>query len=166
MPHETLKRLLINIETSNKIHERLLEVAERKQQHLLTNDVDGLRDDLQDEQGLATDGAHLNVEREELHALCLRRLQAPTSVKKLEQLCAIMPGEWPERFGPARARLRSTVEKLRDVNRMNMVLVNNSIDLMQGLLGALYQTEAVPTYGRRGGQYNNRINVRTLDTKA
>jgi flagellar biosynthesis/type III secretory pathway chaperone len=166
MLHEALKRLLINLETSEKVQERLLDVARRKQQHLLSHDIEALRSDLKEEEEFAAEGEALHAERETLHRQCVRRLQAEETVRTLEELCKHMPGEWSGRFAGARERLRGTVKQLRHVNRLNMVLVNNSLELMQGLLAAVTNTEPAPTYGRRGGPPAHSLAVRTLDTEA
>ncbi len=166
MAHEVMKRLLINLQTTNKVYERLLEVAERKQQHILHNEIERLREDIEHEEALAGSGADLNMEREQLHRQCQAQLNAGPQAGTLDELCRHMPEPWHMRFEEARTGLRQTLQELHNVNRVNTALVNNSIELMEGLLAALFDTEPAATYGPRGRRAVLELPARALNAKA
>ena len=166
MRHNALDRMLENLRESRETYASLLEVAEQKQQHILANDIEGLRADLKSEEQLAGEGTRLNTEREELHAECRRILHARPGARTIEDLCEYLPPEWHERFRTERAGLRETVERLRRVNRANVSLVNNSLHLLDGLLAAVFGTERTSAYGPRGERSQTRIPVRTLNASA
>jgi len=166
MPHDVLERLLANLLETHGVYKRLLGIAEQKQEHILQNDTDCLREDLQAEAELAGRGAQLNAEREDLHRRCCNSLSSPTEVATLEDLCQYMPAEWHERFELERKGLRRTLERLHGVNRVNVSLVNSSLEFMEGLLAALFDTERISAYGHTGIRDRAEIPVRTLDASA
>ena len=77
-----------------------------------------------------------------------------------------MPPDWARRFHDERDALRRTLDRLLRVNRANVVLVNNSLKLMRGLLAALFGAEQVSAYGRRGVRSEAQLCRRSLDTRA
>jgi len=77
-----------------------------------------------------------------------------------------MPREMAQRFSSERAALCRTLEQLLRANRANAFLVNNSLDLMQGLLNALFGGEKICAYGPRGSRARTEYSVRSLDTQA
>jgi flagellar biosynthesis/type III secretory pathway chaperone len=173
MPDNPLERLLINLQTAHKVYQRLLELAERKRLHIVQNDLEALRRDIESEQRLAAAGASLSVERESLHRECCAALrvrppaQAPRgTAAKLDDLCRAMSKEMIERFSRERGALRRTLEQLLRANRANAFLVNNSLDLMQGLLNALFGGEKTCAYGPKGSRARTEYSVRSLDTQA
>jgi len=166
MHHNALDQLLENLQKSRKTYGSLLEVAEQKQHHILDNDIEGLRADLQSEEDLAGEGTRLNMERDELHTQSRRILNARPDARTIEDLCEYMPPEWHKRFETERVGLRQTLERLHSVNRTNVSLVNNSLHLLDGLLSAVFGTERTSAYGRRGERSQTRIPVRTLDASA
>jgi flagellar biosynthesis/type III secretory pathway chaperone len=173
MPENPLERLLINLQTARKVYERLLELAEKKRLHIVQNDLAALRRDIETEQRLAGAGASLNTERDALHRECCAALRVKARAKapqgaaaKLEDLCAAMPREMAQRFSVERAALCRTLEQLLRANRTNAFLVNNSLDLMQGLLNALFGGEKICAYGPRGSRARTEYSVRSLDTQA
>jgi hypothetical protein len=173
MPDNPLERLLINLQTAHKVYRRLLELAERKRLHIVQNDLEALRRDIESEQRLAAAGASLNAEREALHRECCAALRVrapakapPGAAAKLEDLCAAMPREMAQRFSSERTALCRTLEQLLRANRANAFLVNNSLDLMQGLLNALFGGEKTCVYGPKGSRARTEYSVRSLDTQA
>jgi len=173
MPDNPLERLLINLQTAHKVYQRLQELAERKRLHIVQNDLEALRRDIEAEHRLAAAGASLNVERESLHRECCAalRVRPPAgspqgSPPKLDDLFAAMTRETAQRFSRERTALRGTLEKLLRANRANAFLVNNSLDLMQGLLNALFGGERTSAYGPKGSRARTEYSVRSLDTQA
>ena len=166
MHHNALDKLLENLRESRKTYASLLAVAEQKQHHILENDIESLRADLQSEEDLAGEGTRLNTERNELHTQCRRILNARPDTRRIEDLCEYMPPEWNERFETERIGLRQTLERLHTVNRTNVSLVNNSLHLLDGLLSAVFGAERTSAYGCRGERSQSRIPVRTLDASA
>ena len=130
------------------------------------NDIAGLRKDLQLEERLAGEGTRLSGERRAVHRRSCIALNAPESTEALEDLCRYMPAPWRDRFEAKRTDLRRTLERLHSVNRMNVSLVNSSLDLMEGLLAALFGTERVSAYGRTGVRAPTQVPARALDAKA
>jgi flagellar biosynthesis/type III secretory pathway chaperone len=173
MPDNPQERLLINLQAAEKVYQRLIELAEKKRLHIVHNDLDALRQDIEAEQRLAAMGASLNTEREVLHRECCAALRvkarAPAragALATLEDLCRAMPQEMAERFSRQRATLRRTLEQLLRANRANAFLVNNSLDLMQGLLAALFGGNKIHAYGPKGARARTEYSVRSLDTQA
>jgi len=163
MPRDAFERLLANLRKTRQTYARLLELGEAKQRHILCNDVEKLGELLRREESLVADGARLNEERGELHRLCRRRLAGSPSAETLSELCRHLPPYWRERFGAERDRLLETQRRLQQVNRTNVMLVNNSLALLQGLLAALFDVEPVSAYGPRGGRRRAELRTRSLD---
>ena len=173
MPGSPQERLLMNLQAAHKVYQHLVELAEEKRLHIVRHDLEALRQDIESEQRLAGMGAALNTEREALHRECCATLRVRTSPKApqgavatLDELCQAMPSELAQRFSRQRAALRHTLEQLRRANRVNTVLVNNSLDLMQGLLTALFGGDKIYAYGPRGARTRTEYSMRSLDTQA
>ena len=166
MAHDVMEDLLGNLQETHRTYWELLNVADRKRTHILQNDIENLREDLRAEESFADEGARLSGLREGMHRQCRDLLNAGEGVETLDDLCRFMPAEWNDRFEEERAGLRKTIESLREVNRVNMTLVNNSLELMDGLLAALFDAEPISTYGPRGLRTRTRVQVRSLDARA
>ena len=159
------QRLLANLQATHEVYRQLLELAEKKRAHILTNDVEALRADLKAEERLSAEGASLGVARESLHGRCCAALNVRAPGSKLEDLCLAMPPDWARRFQRERDALRRTLDRLLRVNRANVVLVNHSLQLMRGLLAALFGAEEVSAYGPRGVRSETELSRRSLDTR-
>jgi len=166
MSRDPLRRLLANLHATRRVYADLLRAAQRKQNHILASDIRELRRDLEAEERLAGEGARLNAEREQLHRLCCRSLGLGQEVRTLEGLCRFLPQQWRERFQAQRRDLLDIQRRLQDVNRMNVALVNNCLELMEGLLAALFDVEPVSAYGPRGVRRKAELPARSLDTRA
>jgi len=167
MPYDVLQRMLANLQASHKVYQRLLSLARLKQAHIMNNELESLREDLKLEEQLAGRGADLNAEREEIHSKCRTVLNLGPDAETLEDLCDGMPPEWNYRFASIRKEMRSTLEELHRVNRMNALLVNNCLEFMEGLLAALFDAEPTAAYGPRGNSRRiAELPLRTLDAQA
>jgi hypothetical protein len=165
MISDVFQQLFANLQASRKLYTRLLEVAERKKQHIVHNDVEGLREDLKNEEQLAATGTELDLQRQTLHRRCCSDVHAKDT-KNLRSLCDVLPEPWKGRFLKEREELRTTVEKVHEINRINVALVNNSLDLMNGLLAAMYDTEQTAAYGKSGIRLGAELPHRTLEIGA
>lgn len=166
MTQDVLPRFFATLQATTRVYARLLEVAETKQQHIMANDIERLREDLRLEEQLAGEGAALDAQREALHTRCRAALNVGEGGETLHDLCAAMPAPWKERFQAERQKLRETLERLHAANRLNVTLVNNSLDLMKGLLSALFGAEPVAAYGRTGVRTGVDISGRALNARA
>jgi flagellar biosynthesis/type III secretory pathway chaperone len=166
MSADILQRLFQNLQACRHVYARLLEVAERKRAHLVRNDAVALRQDLADEERLAGMGAELAAEREQLHTRCAAFLRVRPAARTLGDLTRAMPQGWQTRFDAERRELRRTVERLQDVNKVNVILVNNSLEMMQGLLAAMFDAEPATGYARNGMRPQPRFLRHTLDARA
>lgn len=150
MPPDVFQRLLQNLQATQKVYATLLEVAERKQQHILKNDIDSLREDLQSEERLAAEGSMLGLQRDALHQCCRQALNLVKGGETLTDLCRRLPLVWQDRFRKERDALARTIEGLHSANRINVALINNSLEMLEGLLTALFDAEPVSAYGPTG----------------
>ena len=166
MPRDPIETLLDNLRETHDVYRRLLTVAEKKKTHILQNDIEGIRADIQAEETLSRKGAGLNAACDDLRRECSRSMGDGDDVPTLETLGSLLPTERREPFEEERRALKGTLRELRDRNRTNMVLVNNSLGLMEGLLAAMFGTETVSTYGRRGNRTRGGMPVRALNAKA
>ena len=91
MLNSLLERLLNNLQETHKVYTRLLEVAERKQNHILNHETENLKADLKVEEGLAGAGTGLNAEREGV-APCSTSAKAATPWKSFAVSCPISGG--------------------------------------------------------------------------
>ncbi len=165
MASDVFQRFFANLQASRKLYARLIAVAERKKEHILRNDAEGLREDLNEEEQLAGAGTELDLQRLALHQRCCVEVGAQEA-KTLGQLCAALPPPWKGRFLKEREQLQGTVSRLHELNRLNTALVNNSLDLMNGLLAAMFNTEQTAAYGKTGIRVGAEIPCRTLEVGA
>ena len=165
MPRNPIQTLLDRLQDTHEVYRRLLTIAEEKKTHILGNDLDSLRADIEAEETLSRKGADLNAVCDELRGECLRALGRQDGAGTLEDLTRLLPADRRKPLEQERGGLKDTLRKLRDRNRMNMALVNSSLDVMEGLLSAMFGTETVSTYGRRGRRTRSGPPARALNAR-
>ncbi|HRU05887.1 MAG TPA: flagellar protein FlgN [Candidatus Brocadiia bacterium] len=157
MSAETILNLQKNLAESEKLYSELLELARVKQTHLVANDLDSLKTDLQREQALLARISRVENSRAQLHAQCIESLGLDKEVCRLEQLAPHLPPEMQDEFRRSRERLIATIEALHKVNSANIALINTSLDIIERAIQAVFGAEtpasAYNAYGARASRF-------------
>lgn len=164
--NDPVERLLENLRTSLKLYDQLVEIAETKQRHIIANDVTQLQNDLHAEEQLLVAAEERNKARAELHRAACVALEADPGTRTLEALCGYMPARVRSEFARVRTALRDAIARLKDINRVNVSLINNSLALVEGLIGALFGTEQTSAYGPSGARPRTEAPAFSLDARA
>jgi len=164
--HDPVEQLLENLRTSLKLYDQLVEIAETKQRHIIGNDVTQLQNDLHAEEQLLVAAEERNNARAELHTAACAALKAAPDTRTLEALCRYMPARIRSEFVRVRTALRDSIARLKDINRVNVSLINNSLALVEGLIGALFNTEQTSAYGPSGARPRTEVPAFSLDARA
>lgn len=164
MAGDIFQQFFSNLQLTQKLYARLLETAENKRSHILANNVEHLREDLQLEERLAGAATELDLQRQALHQRCCAELKVHATT--LQALTDAMPPPWKEHFQRERNRLQQTMHKLHAVNRANVGLINNSLELVNGMLAAMFDAEPVAAYSRQGVRAAAELSHRALNASA
>lgn len=146
-----LKPLFSVVESLLREHQQLLELAERKKGVLIQNDMEALNAIIQDEI------AHIHrIERMETERQGAGRLLAVRAGIPAEQLTAERVAQFAEspaeqeRMSRLTQDLRDVILKLKELNDLNQILIQQSLDLIQSTVEILTESPQVPTYGGSG----------------
>ncbi len=164
--NDPVERLLENLRTTLKLYDQLVEIAETKQRHIIANDVTQLQNDLRAEERLLTAADERSNARGELHRAACGVLSAGDGTRTLEGLSGYMPAGIRSEFARVRTDLRDSIARLKGINRINVSLINNSLALVEGLIGALFGTEQTSAYGPSGARTRMAAPAFSLDAKA
>nr|WP_236587704.1 flagellar protein FlgN [Tumebacillus amylolyticus] len=146
-----MKPLFSVVEALLREHQQLLELAERKKKVLVENDMDSLNAIVQEETG------HIHrIERLESERQGAGRLLAVRAGLRPDQLTAQRVAEFAEtpeeraRITQLTEKLRDVILKLKDLNDLNQMLIQQSLDFIQSTVEALTESPTVPQYGGTG----------------
>jgi flagellar biosynthesis/type III secretory pathway chaperone len=130
----------------------LMQIAELKQQVLVRNDGAALAKLVEKEQPVLAEAARLRPVRERLvHAVSAALGVADGT--RLEQIAASAPAQFRTALATKGRELRTLVERLRDLNDRNQLLIRQGLGLVRELLDLFLPappTPAAATYDRRG----------------
>ncbi|PWK16189.1 FlgN protein [Tumebacillus permanentifrigoris] len=166
-----LKPLFSVVEALLREHQQLLELATRKKDVLIQNDLEALNEIVQ------TEVAHIHrIERMELERQGAGRLLAVRAGVPADQLTAervSQLAETPEerqRMTSLTDDLRTVILKLKDANDLNQILIQQSLNLIQSTVEVLTESPSVPNYGGSGQTLANnpyqQSRVSYFDSKA
>jgi 2C-methyl-D-erythritol 2,4-cyclodiphosphate synthase len=123
--------------------ERLLELALKKKEAVVKNNVDAVRDIVSAENELVGKAQRMEKKREALFNDIAAVLNKPKDGLTLGGLCAIAKGQ-PEhsRLTGASDRLMSVMPKLKAANESNRTLIQNALDYIEFSVNVLRTTYA------------------------
>ncbi|MCK6488520.1 MAG: flagellar protein FlgN [Planctomycetes bacterium] len=142
-----------HLEAELAIHRRLLASAEDKLQRLVAHDIPAFTAALAREQPLVAEMNRLRQVRDRL----LRAIATVFSIRPdqftLSAVIARLSEPLREALAVRQRELRSVLERLRNANDRNLLLVRSGLALVKDILQAVVGSDALPTadgYDRRG----------------
>ena len=143
-----VERLIGVLERLNEIHEKLLELAERKRQALIRNDVQEVSAATAAENQLIKSVEQLLAEKREAtnDFFRSRGFQPVREVTVTELSRLVTDSAMKEALLAARDRLSATAERLRQKNELNQQLLEQSLDFINYSLDVLIGPDDDPMY--------------------
>ena len=167
MPDSNLiENLIKTLQYEYRTYLDILEIAERKTDCLIKNDMAALNKITEEEKISAERTTQLNQLREKL---LLAYSQETNKEYKHLTIAAIkeqVEGQYKKPLEDIHVKLRTVVEKLSFRNDMNRKLIENAIDTINFSIQLIASPQpAVPLYGRSGQEVTQNTKRSMLDVK-
>ena len=160
-----LKSLIDLIRQEQKIHEKVL-LAKREEQRLIAvGDAALLLDNTQRLSDWIDQAASLEAQRRELVFALADELKLERENPTLRDLLAALPPENNAELESAGIHLRSLMEQVRQVNRINAGMLQRALETITGEIAGMVQSQESGVYTRSGVKerreaYRAGLNVR------
>lgn len=145
------------LEQEVKVHEELLDIAEKKTPIIIKGNLDELSEISELEQSKVEELTSLEKKREEsMYDICMVLGKKPGTVK-LSELIELMESQpsVKERLSNSYRQLKNVVYELKDRNEHNRILINDSLEMAEFSINLLQNTQIVPdTANYNKGAYN------------
>ncbi len=150
--HQLFVQLREHLDLEVALHRRLLGLAEAKQRLIVAGDMQAFSSLLAQEQAPLTEMNRLRVARERLLRAMVQQIGLKPDRLRMAQVVEMSPEVLKPELRKRQIDLKGVLERLREVNECNMVLIRQSLsfvrDMMHLLVGA--QPGQPAAYDRRG----------------
>lgn len=125
--------------------QELLELTEQKQKMLLDNDIDGLNEIVAQEQLLIATVGKVEQDRQEVFADLAETFKLPPDAT-LQEILPQCPEEMAEDLRLNGQQMSLIMEKLANLNKQNVALINQSLEIIHYSINSLVSTRQRPAY--------------------
>lgn len=133
-----------------ELHGKLLDVAERKHQEILSGPMEAFVCILDEERALLDEGRRLKEAREKLISLFANKLGCKVEGLRLAQLMERAPEPLRSELGGLQTNLRQVLERLRDLNDRNLLLIRQSLAFVKDVMDAMLGASSEAAYDPKG----------------
>jgi prophage DNA circulation protein len=143
------------VESLLREHQQLLELAARKKEVLIQNDMAALNEIVQQEVGHVHRIERMEAERQGAGRLLSVRAGVPAdqlTASKVAKLAETQ--EERQRMIQLTEELRAVIDKLKAANDLNKNLIELSLQFIESSIEVMTESPQVPTYGETGQALN------------
>jgi len=133
-----LERLESHLQDELKLHRSLLNVAERKRDQIVAGNIPAFSQVLSEEQGLLQRGHDLRRVRDAILQVCAKHFSCPHEQLRLAQVLERAPEPLRSQLAGTRMELRAVLERLREINERNLLLIRQSLSFVQDVLSIIH----------------------------
>ena len=139
-----------HLEQEIAVHRRLLILAEEKQRHIVAHEIPAFTNVISQEQVAITDASRLRQVRDRLLRAVATVLAIKPDALTLSAIIERTEGVLRTQLADLQRELRSMLERLRQLNDRNMLLVRSGLGLVRDILIAVVGGGDGRGYDRRG----------------
>ncbi len=132
------------------LHRQLLGIAEEKRDTIVAGDIQIFSDLLKQEQQMLEEGQQLRHIREALMIGLAREVSVDVDKLRMAQILERAPEELRKELSGLQGSLKELLERLRDVNDRNMVLIRQSLTFVKEIMGYIMGDESTKAYNQQG----------------
>ncbi len=132
------------------LYQELVQLAKTKQEHLVSNDLEGIGDAVAEEEEVLDKIAGEEEKRKDL----LSQLEGEE--RSFSDLCQKAPEDLVENLKETREGLLLVLEELWEVNETNNRLIQDSLEFNNNLVHSLSKIRGSSTYSKEGNREETR----------
>ena len=150
--NDLIDNLVKAIDGATQLYEKLSIVLERKRAAIVAGKTDALDQCTATEERLVELAQVLNTNRVGIMGSLAQRLGVPGGRPTLKQLAERLGEPWGSKLMSMKAKLAGLVEKVQEINRMNAMLLKDSLEFIGDVLRRTFHKQGSPgiVYGQRG----------------
>ena len=150
--NDLIEELIKTIDGAAQLYEKLRVVLERKQAAIVAGQTDELTQCAATEESLVDLAQRLDGNRVNIMGTLAQRLGVPGGQARLHQLAERLGEPWASRLLSLKDKLTQLVRKVQEINRVNALLVKDSLDFIGDVLRRCFhkQPAAGLVYGQKG----------------
>lgn len=146
-----MEKLINILEEELGLYKKILEVSNNKTALLKNNKVSELETTTKEEENLVASVIEKEKVRiQEVKNIC-KRYGKPEKSLKIEELCEFIDDSKEELMN-LKSEIIKVLEELKNVNKINSVLINSSLEYINFTVNMLTETSKKPTYEAKGQQ--------------
>ncbi|KHD86416.1 flagellar protein FlgN [Heyndrickxia ginsengihumi] len=157
----SMQQLIVCLEKLQKLHESLLQLAREKTEMIKTNDMEGLQKITSNEQKHIRAISTLELQRDQLAHELVDGQEDVTVSACIEAAV----GEERSQLEQLRDMLLQTVDKLKEQNELNQLMIYQSLQYINLTLDAIYPQKQPTTYAPPEKR-QLQTNISRFDSKA
>jgi len=148
-----LERLGEHLKAERVLHQHLLSLAEKKRDEIVAGNIDAFSKALEQEQDILKKGQELGRRRLKLLEACAKGMNCPVSNLRMAQILERAPEPLRSELGGLSHDLRELLQRLRDLNERNLVLIRQSLGFVREVMNIITGEEQQrQDYSRSGVQ--------------
>jgi flagellar biosynthesis/type III secretory pathway chaperone len=132
------------------VHRRLFALAEEKQRRIVAHEIPAFTQLLEQEQGVITEAGRLRLVRDRLVRAVATIMALKPEATTLTTVLERLDGSLRDQLAERQRELRSLLERLRQLNERNLLLIRSGIGLVRDILQSVIGNGEVRNYDRRG----------------
>jgi flagellar biosynthesis/type III secretory pathway chaperone len=155
--HTIFQHLRDHLDAELTLHRRLTVLAERKQRLIVAGSIDEFRATLDDEQPALSELGHLRQIRDRLLRAVCAVLGLSSDDLRLSRIIERLGADaWATELVRRRSDLSACIERLRQLNERNLVLIRQGLGYASELLSAVLGSRAGAPATSATGAYDRR----------
>lgn len=145
-----LNALRVHLQEELGLHRQLLTLAEEKRERIVAGQIKEFSQLLQQEQQHLEAGQHLRRRREEILRRLATEIRLTPDRLRMAQLLERAPEPLRGQLSGLQNDLVLLLNRLREVNDRNMLLIRQSLSFVQELMGVVFGAGRTEDYDRSG----------------
>lgn len=150
MDDTLLLSLSEHLQSELGLHRRLLGIAEGKRDTIVAGDIEVFSNLLKQEQEMLEQGQQLRHIRETIMNALAKEISIDVSNLRMAQILEQAPEPLRQELAGLQGNLRELLERLRDVNDRNMVLIRQSLSFVKEIMNYIMGGDDTKAYNQQG----------------
>ena len=132
------------------IHRQLLDIAEEKRDTIVAGDIQIFSNLLKKEQEVLDQGQQLRQTREGIMLNLAKAVAVDVSNLHMAQILEQAPEPLRQELAGLQGNLKELLERLRDINDRNMVLIRQSLSFVKEIMNYIVGADDTKAYNQQG----------------
>ena len=150
MRSELMEHLAKHLKSELGVHRQLLQIAEHKRDTIVSGDIQEFSTLIQREQNVFEEGQKLRQVREKLMFHIAGELSVEVNALHISHILEMAPDSLRGELQHIQGDLKTLLEKLRELNERNMVLIRQSLSFVKEIMQYVVGSNESKVYQQNG----------------